>query len=156
MEISKATENDLPAMVDLWWEMQSSHNHYDPQFYKTKSESECRILAQTYFSIMLADKTHLILLANDAEKTVGMIHIQIGIKPPVFSLERFASIREVVIAKPYRNRGIFKLLLNHSKDLLRLENINLLEVTVDISNPAAETYKHNGFIAREQLMINWI
>jgi hypothetical protein len=61
MEIWKATENDLPGMVDLWWEMQSSQDDYDLQFYKTKSENECRDLARTYFSMMISDKDHLIL-----------------------------------------------------------------------------------------------
>jgi ribosomal protein S18 acetylase RimI-like enzyme len=156
MEVLKATESDLPRIVDLWWEMQSSHNEYDPRFYKTKSESECRNLARTYFSIMIADKDHLILLANEGGKTVGMIHLQISIKPPVYSLERYASIREAVVSKPYRNRGIFRLLLNHAKDLLRLEKISLLEVGVDVSNPASDVYKRAGFTTREQLMINWI
>lgn len=156
MEICKATERDLPGMVDLWWEMQSSHDEYDPQFYKTKSERECRDMARTYFSRMISDKNHLILLASESGKTVGMIHIQIGIKPPVYSLERFASILEVVVAKFYRNRGIFRMLLNQTRDILRLEKINLLEASVDISNPATEAYKHVGFTAREQLMIHWI
>jgi ribosomal protein S18 acetylase RimI-like enzyme len=156
MQISKATENDLAGMVDLWWEMQSSHDDYDLRFYKTKTENECRDLARTYFSIMISDNNHLILLASESGKTVGMIHIQLGVKPPIYTLERFGSIQEVVVAKACRSRGIFRMLFNHAKDLLRLEKINLFEALVDVSNPATEAYEHIGFTVRQQLMIHWI
>lgn len=153
MDIWEATETDLFQMVDLWWEMQSTHDNYDLNYYHTKTEYECRELAKRYFKEFLYDKNHFFLVAGESKKIVGMIHLQMLIKPPIYETQRYALIQDVVVTKSYRNRGIFKALLNHAKDRLRSEKINLVELFVDINNPAVEVYKKMGFKTRQQLMV---
>ena len=155
MKIWEATEIDLTQMIDIWWEMQSSHDNYDPKYYQTRSENECRGLARKYFKEFLLDKNHLFLVAGVSEKIVGMIHLQILIKPPVYRAQRYALIQDVVVTQSYQNRGIFKALLDHAKDRLRLENINLMELLVDENNPAVKAYGQVGFTTRQRLMIKW-
>ena len=156
MEIRQATEEDLPAIVDLWWEMQSSHNSYDQKFSETKSEDRCRELAMIYFSKMVNEEDHLILVAGDFGKVIGLVHMEIAMKPPVLRLERFASIREVVVAESHRRRGTFGQLLNYGWAYLRRRDIRLVEAMVDVGNPAIRAYERQGFIPRQQLMIAWV
>lgn len=156
MEIRKATKRDLSGIVDLWWEMQSSHDAYDLKFYRTKSEVECRELAKIYFAELLGDENHLVFVAAEGKKSIGMIHIEILAKPPIFHTRRYASIRETAVTQSKRNQGIFKWLLNHAIDELRAQRIGLIELFVDKDNPAVEVYKRLGFTVRQELMIRSI
>jgi len=156
VKIRDAAERHLLGMVDLWWDMQSSHYDYNERFYQTKSEKECRKLAREYFKKLLHDKNHLVLVAEELRRTVGLIHVELLAMPPVYTIERYAIIREAVITKSSRRLGIFKALFNHVEERLKSNNINLINLFVDINNPATKAYEQLGFTTRQKLMTKWI
>ncbi len=157
MEIRKAGKRDISAIVDLWWEMQDSHHVYDPEYYRTRSEAECREISTRYFRQIIGAPDHGVFLALEADRLVGMLHMAIRSKPPIFQVRSYAMLEEVVVAPSHRKKGIFRDLFTYAEEMLRSRDIHLLELLVDRENqPAISAYKGVGFIERQAMMIRWI
>lgn len=155
MDVRKASPKDLSQLVDLWWEMQSLHSDYDSRFYQVKSEEECRKVARIYYETMLCDNRHTILVAVQSGKVIGMIHLEKKEKPPIYSVQRFAEIQEVIVSGPYRRKGVFNVLWSQAEKDLRDQGFHLIEALVEVVNPAIKAYEKQGFMARQALMIKW-
>ena len=59
--------------------------------------------------------------------------------------ERFGYIGEVFISKNFRNKGISTKLKDKFIEFLKLKDINLCRIDVNLDNPAQEAYKKWGF-----------
>jgi len=77
IEYRRATTQDLEALTELWWLMQSSHDAYCPVFYKTSGAEESKTICHRYFADLLKQQSCMIYVATSSDAVVGMIEITV-------------------------------------------------------------------------------
>ena len=86
------------------------------------------------------------LVAEVEDETVGFVVLESEREA------RRATLVTLDVAEPYRNAGIGSLLLDHSEQILREENIRRYRLQVDTSNEIAIAfYQKHGFRTHQTL-----
>ncbi len=154
MKVRLATLEDLSHLVSLWWEMQSSLFEYDLFFYNTKLEQISKAISAEYFKFCLRKKNDTLIVMEDEQKPIGMLHSEISSRPPIFKEERIATIVEAVVTESFRGQGIFHLMFKFLEQELIRRNIRLCILSVDKENlNALRAYEKCGFQERQKKMI---
>lgn len=154
MKIRLATVKDLQDIVNLWWEMQSYHFKYDLIFYGTKAERISKKYTSEYFKFALVNENHIIILAEEDQKVIGLLHCEISQRPPIFKDGKKANIVEVSVTEHYRGRGIFQQMFNYLKNELQRQNILFCTLQVDKDNfYGIKAYEKCNFQERQKFMI---
>lgn len=154
MKVRLAKLEDLSDLVSLWWELQSSQFEYDLFFYNTKSEQISKKISAEYFKFCLRKKNHILIVIEDEQKPIGMLHCEISIRPPVLKEEKIAEIVEAVVTERFRGRGIFQLMFKFLEQELNRRNIRMCIISVDKDNlNALRAYEKSGFQERQKKMI---
>ncbi|HUY01569.1 MAG TPA: GNAT family N-acetyltransferase [Candidatus Deferrimicrobium sp.] len=154
MKVRLATLSDLSNIITLWWEMQIDHLKYDKYFYETKSEEKAKDLAANYFANALKDKNHIIIVLEQDQQVVGMLHCEIIQRPPVLKEEQEAFICEASITQRFRGQGLFQLMFELLKTQLEKRNIHLCNLLLETENlQGFRAYKKCGFQERQKFLI---
>ncbi len=154
MKIRKAEFKDLLGIISIWWEMQSHHLKYDSIFYKTQSEQTSKEMAKKYFEISLENKNHTIIVVEESEKIIGMLHCEISDRPPVYEVRKKAVILETVVAEGFRGQGHFMKMFEALKNELRSRDIKFCFLSVEKDNDSAiRAYSKCNFKERQKFMV---
>ena len=148
MLIRQATKNDMPQLVDLWWEMHTSHYAYDQPYYKLRERKMARIKTKAYFSNIIDSQDSIFLVADDNGILAGYLCAHIQNKPPVFEPSKRVLIDTTIVREDYRGKGIFTKLYRHMEKSVKQHKPQHIELFVDIDNPAIDLYKNLGFKCR--------
>ncbi len=149
MRIRKARKSDLPQIVDLWWEMHTSHYKYDRPYYKLRTKKVARRNTEKHYSDIIDSPESIFLVADDKGILAGYLCALVQNRPPVFQPSKRVLIDTVAVREDYRGKGIFtKLYLSMEKKAMKHQPY-YIELFVDIDNPAIDLYKHLGFKGRQ-------
>ena len=153
MKVRVAKTEELPDLVNLWWELQSSHFAYDKKFYDVKPEKLSKVLVLEYFETFIENTNHIFIVMEHEEKLIGMIHCEILKRPPIFVEEREGLLVEVVVNRAYRGRGIFEQMFKFLKVKLKLQNVNTCTLLCDVQNKnGLRAYEKANFKERQSFM----
>lgn len=154
MIVRLATPEDLPDLVALWWELQSSHFHYDRYFYDVKPEKLSKVLTTEYYEMYLGHENHIFVVMENEKKAVGMIHCEILKRPPIFKDEYEALLVEVAVNEDFRGQGIFQRMFEFLRTKLKLRNIKTCTLLIDRENESGfRAYRKSNFRERQIFMI---
>lgn len=149
MRIRKARKSDLPQIVDLWWEMQTSHYKYDRPYYKLRTKKVLRRNIEKYYSDIIESPESIFLVADDKGTIAGYLCALVQNRPPVYQLSKSVFIDTTAVRGRYRGKGIFRKLYLFMEKTAKKHQPCHIELFVDIDNPAIELYKHLGFKGRQ-------
>ena len=138
IEYRPASTDDLEALAELWWIMQSSHGAYSPDFYKNVGAEESKSICRRYLSDLLKQETCMIYVATCSGTSVGMIVGHFRERPPVYDVRQQVEVEMAVVLPSHRRRGIFRNLLSLVEERDRFVGVDMIEITVDHDNPARE------------------
>ncbi|NVM00853.1 MAG: GNAT family N-acetyltransferase [Candidatus Helarchaeota archaeon] len=154
MKIRNAKLMDLSEIVSLWWEMQSFHSKYDSLFYDTKPEQLSKEIASKYFKISIENENHILIVIENDEKLIGMLHSEVSNRPPIYNEGKKATIIETVVTEEFRGQGLFQQMFDVLKDELKLRNIRFCTLSVDKDNIGGiRAYSKSNFKERHKMMI---
>jgi GNAT superfamily N-acetyltransferase len=156
IEYRPASPDDLEALAELWWIMQSSHEAYSPVFYKNVGAEESKSICRRYFSDLLKQETCMIYVATSSGMAAGMIVSHFRERPPVYDLRQQVEIEIAVVLPSHRRRGVFRNLLALVEERAKSAGVGMIEITVDHDNPAKLAYQDAGFSLRQDRMVKWL
>jgi GNAT superfamily N-acetyltransferase len=156
IEYRPASMEDLGALAELWWIMQSSHDAYSPVFYKNVGDEESKSICRRYFSDLLKQEDCMMYVATCSAEPVGLIVAHFRERPPVYDVTQQVEVELSVVLPSYRRRGIFRNLLSLVEERARVAGVDMLEITVDHDNPAKRVYQNAGFCLRQDKMVKWL
>ena len=156
IEYREAVRQDEDALVDLWWEMQSSHHQYEPKWYADKGEQECKATWRQHLAELLADENAVVVVAVALRTPVGMIVDRFGTRPPIYRTVKSVRIDSTVVRPDFRRQGIFRGMLGFLEARAREAGINAVQLNVEKENPARHAYEKTGFTPRMESMLKWL
>ena len=149
----QATAADLPAIVDLWEVMQLHHTPYDPLYYPLKPRQAYLEAIRPHLLKMIEEPGTQFLIAETKGRAVAYLIARMGQKPPVFQEIKTMTIQEVAVLPEYRRQGIMRRLYDEVEAEARRRGVAIVELMVDVDNPAQAAYARLGFSRRHVKMV---
>ena len=147
-----ATESDIDAMFELWWEMQSSHVAYDATWYGLKPKEECRPSCVERFRKFLAADETLITLATADDCSIGMLIAHVTGRPSVLKQINVLAIENAVVTEAHRRNGVLRGMMEKVTAEAKARGVTAIKFSVHSSNTARLAYERLGFTCHEMSM----
>ena len=147
--VRKATNNDIPAIAELYREQFREMAKLIPNFIKEGDQS-VEFLEKT-----ISNDDSDILVYEDNGNVVGFILLQAKTRPDFdFMIPgKYCYIMDVIVTEAHRNNGFGTALMNSAKDWAKEQECNMISLDVLSNNPRAITlYNKLGFIPKAQEM----
>jgi diamine N-acetyltransferase len=133
----KATEQDIPQIVELWKEFIDFHKARDPFF--SRSEEGPDNFGK-YIAVNLQKDNSLVYLAESSEKIVAYILCIIQNYPPAFISKEYGLLSDIAITSEYRRQGIGKHLFHIAKDWFTGKGMKRIELGVATANEVSTSF----------------
>ncbi len=147
--VRKATNNDIPAISELYREQFREMSKLIPDFIKEGDQS-IEFLEKTVSN----DESDILVYENDGT-VVGFILLQAKARPDFdFMLPgKYCYIMDVIVTEAHRNKGFGTALMNSAKNWAKEQNCSFINLDVLVNNPkAVKLYENLGFIVKSQEM----
>ena len=147
--VRKATNNDIPAIAQLYREQFREMAKLIPDFIKEGDQS-IEFLEKTISN----DDSDILVYENDGT-VVGFILLQAKVRPDFdFMLPgKYCYIMDVIVTAAHRNKGFGTALMSSSKDWAKEQNCSFINLDVLTTNTnAISLYEKLGFIPKAQEM----
>lgn len=154
MNIRKACKEDIPEIVELWWDMMQYHKKYQEKIYKPKPRKKFDKIVTSKIKKDLKKQDTILLVAEEKE-IIGFILA----KTEKEEYKRFKHdlrgyVGELIVKKENRNKGTGKALLQKALQELKKKGVTLTDIYVDKRNKRAiKLYEKTGFKKVLDLMI---
>lgn len=141
---------DLPAMMEIWWQLMSEHEARDGGYWGLLPEPEARASYREYAEKMLAEEGHVHLVAEMEGQVVGFVHGRPLPRPPIFQTEKVGRVDEVAVRRDFRGLGVGRAMMQTLLAAFHEQGYAFCDLMVDSDNPAAQALYHAlGFYPRE-------
>ena len=147
--VRKATQNDIPAISELYREQFREIAKLAPDFIKEGDQS-IDFLEKTISN----DDSDILVYENDGT-AVGFILLQAKKRPDFdFILPgKFCYIMDIIVTEAHRNKGFGTALMNSAKDWAKEQNCSFINLDVLVNNSGAiKVYEKLGFLPKTQEM----
>ena len=147
--VRKATNNDIPAIAELYREQFREMAKLIPDFIKEGDQS-VEFLEKTISD----DDSDILVYENDGT-VVGFILLQAKVRPDFdFMLPgKYCYIMDVIVTEANRNKGFGTELMNSAKDWAKEQNCSFINLDVLTNNSGAiKLYEKLDFIPKAQEM----
>jgi GNAT superfamily N-acetyltransferase len=135
VEISLASESDIPALCQLLSELFGQEAEFQPD-YQAQSRGLTRIITDPTIG-------HIFVARNE-NQIVGMVNLLYTISTALG--ERVAWLEDMVVLTGGRGKGVGSLLLEHAVDFARQNGCRRLTLLTDADNQLAQRfYQQQGF-----------
>jgi GNAT superfamily N-acetyltransferase len=142
MEITKAQERYIPEIINLWEEFALFHESFDPRY---PMRDDVRAGYEVHLREEIAKDDTRVLIAVDKDKVIGYAIAMIRKSIP-WKRERYGFIEEMFVTADYRRRGAGLKILNAILEWFKLENLDMVELTVAAKNTVGYSFwKKHGF-----------
>jgi GNAT superfamily N-acetyltransferase len=135
--IRKATEADIPGIVEVWKEFMDFHAALDPYF--TRSASGHENFAG-YLAERMRKEADTVLVAEAAGCLVGFCVAGIVQRPPVYQMPECGGIDSLAVTEAYRRRGVGNRLVEEATRWFAGRGIRRIEVGVVMENRTAGSF----------------
>jgi ribosomal protein S18 acetylase RimI-like enzyme len=135
--IRKATEADVPGIVELWKEFVDFHAVRDPYF--TRSASGHENFAK-YVAERMRKESDIVLVAEAAGCLVGFCVAGIVQRPPVYEISECGGIDSLAVTEGYRRRGVGNRLVEEARRWFIGRGVRRIEVGVLMENRTAGSF----------------
>ncbi|MBL0477981.1 GNAT family N-acetyltransferase [Aeromonas veronii] len=150
MEIRKATELDIDAIVELNRQIGEIHHQHYPEVFCPPSPEERAFLLGA-----IGAEERLFCVAEQDGRVVGFLTARIDINESVPFLTRapICRIGSVVVDEQHRSRGIGKALIAHCDEWAKARDAQQIRLEVMAFNERAKAlYASLGFKVQSQIM----
>lgn len=147
--VRKATNNDIPAIAQLYREQFREMAKLIPDFIK-EGEQSIEFLEKT-----ISDDDSDILVYENDDTVVGFILLQAKERPDFDFIipGKYCYIMDIIVTEAHRNKGFATALMNSAKDWAKEQSCNLINLDVLVNNHGAiKLYEKLGFIPKAQEM----
>lgn len=147
--VRKATNNDIPAIAELYREQFREMAKLIPDFIKEGDQS-IEFLEKTISN----DDSDILVYENDGI-VIGFILLQAKVRPDFdFMLPgKYCYIMDIIVTESHRNKGFATALMISAKDWAKEQDCIFINLDVLSNNTGAITlYKKLGFIPKAQEM----
>jgi len=149
MNIRKARKQDLDQILDLWWELNSSHTKFDRLYYSHKPGPVCRKMGQKHYGSWLKKRGHFILVAEDKGKIIGYLAGRKTSRPPLYRLGECGMVDTVIVAKTMRRKNAGRQLIKAAMAEFKKMKLKMAVLNVEAKNTGARGfYSKTGFRER--------
>jgi len=144
IEIRRATEQDLDAVVALWREMLETHAEVEPLIWQMSPVAEQYARAHLAQAIT-ADNCRL-LVATERHTVVGFIVLSQEGPSPRLSTMDHGVIEDLGVTRAARRRGVGTVLLDAAMDWFRSEGLKAVTLGYAVNNPMSSAFwRKHGF-----------
>jgi ribosomal protein S18 acetylase RimI-like enzyme len=127
----KATEGDIPEIIELWKEFIDFHKDRDPFF--SRSEEGPENFGKFILENLRKDDA-VVYVAEANKSVIAFILATIQNYPPAFEIKQFGFINDLAVASAYRRTGIGSRLFSMTKDWFVQKEIKRIELEVALTN----------------------
>ena len=143
MKVTAATEEHIPQIIDLWKKLVDFHRELDP-FFSRRSDGDLRFKEFLQKSIKSAD-SHVVV-ALDKNNVVGYCLGSTMMHPPVFLVEKYGNIFDMMVDPLYRRQHVGTDLVNAMILWFSSRGIQRFELNVAVKNKNGKKFwKKQGF-----------
>ncbi len=145
--IREAGQRHVDAIVDQWKALMEIHRNLDADFfYATEytDEDYKNIISET---IRNKSDDRKVIIALHKEAVVGYVTIEVlRLSMLMYNFDSFCVIGDIMIAEPYRNKGLGKKFIDEAMKIAQVQNVKKLKLNVFGKNKTSyEYFKHLGF-----------
>ncbi len=147
--VRKATNNDIPAISELYREQFREMSKLIPDFIKVGDQST------EFIENTIANEESDILVYENAGIVVGFILLQAKTRPdfPFMLPGKYCYIMDIIVTENHRGKGFGTALMNVAKDWAKERDCNFINLDVLVNNHKAITlYDKLGFVPKAQEM----
>jgi len=158
LTIRDAQLQDVPDIVEMWWEMELSHLPYDEKFYSFRDKDSCTQLRTRQFEEIIKDlPDHLLIVAESDGRLVGYVHACIQPTIRILTHTKSLVIGSGVFVRPeYRRKGICRMMFQRLEEFARERGADFIRLNVHRDNPAVQAYTRMGFHTKDYEMLKWL
>ena len=138
--IRPGTEEDTPAMLQLWREMMDFHAQVEPRFRPLCSPAGEQAWQKHLSDDVWGNRDWCILVAESGGELVGQIVGLLHDRYTVFEPERFGYVTDVVVHPAARRNGIGQALFDALKAWFRERGVRHLELQVAHNNRVSQAF----------------
>ena len=143
MQITIATESQIPEIVELWKEFMDFHKDIDPILSRRQ---DAHLSFEKDIRDSISSKDSYILVALDKGHVVGFSTSEISKYPPVFEQETYGGINTMAVKSNYRRKGIGERMLAKIFEWFASRNIDRIELSVLANNQIGYSFwRKHGF-----------
>jgi len=140
VNVRSAEERDIPAIVDLWWEMMHFHAAVDSHF-QLREEVAAREAWKKHLREDIWEQEEWIVLVAEADgELVGQIIGTVRDPHPVYGQEPYGFVSDLVVAPEARRSGVAQALFEALKAWFREKDVSHLELQVAHNNPTSQGF----------------
>ena len=104
----------------------------------------------------MQDEKSFVFLAVLSGRPIGMIVASFVQRLPIYRDRDSLAIGDTVVHSEHRRKGIFRELLCHVEEKAKAGGAKMMEIAVDLDNPARLAYENSGFSVRQEKMVKWM
>lgn len=145
--IREAGRRHVDAIVNLWNELMEIHRNLDVDFFYATGYTDQNYKHIISETIRNKSDDKKIIIALHKEAVVGYVAIEVvRFSMLMYNFEAFCVIRDIIIAAPYRNKGLGKVFIEKAKEIAQEQNVKKLKLSVFAKNKTSyEYFKYLGF-----------
>ena len=143
MEITEATDNHIPEILEIWKELMDFHKDIDPRFARSENG---HLSFDKHLRDVIGSEDTQVLVALDKSHVVGYSIAEMGKYPPVFERQTYGLISDMAVKSNYRRQGIGEQMLAKIYKWFESRNIDRIELSVAARNQVGYSFwKKHGF-----------
>ena len=150
MEVVRALNSDIPAILEIWKELMDFHVSFDSRY--TLSEGAEESMGKN-LERLIALEDALVIMAVENTKVLGFGIARIDKYPPVFVKQICGTIEDLAVSSGYRRKGLGELMLKEMLDWFRSQSIDRVELRVASMNTVGYSFwRKHGFTGYMHIM----
>jgi ribosomal protein S18 acetylase RimI-like enzyme len=154
MKIREATIEDVPQMIELWYELMNHHAEHHLVF---QAKEGARKQIEEDLKARIEGSEFRFFICEIEEKTVGYIATSYRITQKAMIYNRRGYIADTVVDEAFRGKGIGKLLFEKAQQWFEEQGADHIELQVSLKNEGALNFWENqGFSSSTKHMIKYL
>jgi GNAT superfamily N-acetyltransferase len=143
VQVRRATEQDLPEIVELWKGLMDFHARRDPIFTPGPDADKAW---QAFMRKNMAADNAAVFVADCASRIVGYCLALISDYPPVLAVQTYGELMDLMVHADYRRQGIGECLVIAARAWYSERRIQRIEVRVAVTNEISTVFwRRMGF-----------
>ena len=146
MDIRKAEQKDVEQLANMFDKLQKEHiEKYTNKDMWDTIDNASEMWKKYVANDIIPSNDKAIFVAEQDNKLVGYLEIEIKSRPPIFSINKQVYISDVYVDKEHRGQKIGQKLMEKAFEWAKEKDVKVITLEVDEENDAIKFYEKNGF-----------